>query len=64
QTIQPLDKSTVRKLHSGQVIIDIESIVKELIENALDAHAHSIDVKLVDNGLNLIQVMDDGHGID
>ncbi|KAI9255633.1 histidine kinase-like ATPase [Phascolomyces articulosus] len=64
QAIQPLDTSTVRQLHSGQVIVDIESIVKELIENALDANAHSIDVKLVNNGLKLIQVKDDGYGID
>lgn len=31
-SIQALDKSTVRNIHSGQVIVDIESIVKELVE--------------------------------
>ncbi|KAI9495913.1 hypothetical protein BDB00DRAFT_177043 [Zychaea mexicana] len=64
RAIEALDKTTVRRLHSGQVIVDIDSIVKELIENALDANARSIDVKLVDNGLKLVQVKDDGHGID
>ncbi|KAI8393440.1 histidine kinase-like ATPase [Radiomyces spectabilis] len=61
--IHALDKSTIRSLHSGQVIVDLVAIVKELVENALDARATAIDVKLVDRGLNSIQVKDNGHGI-
>ncbi|KAI8137717.1 hypothetical protein BJV82DRAFT_566140 [Fennellomyces sp. T-0311] len=64
QAIHALDPTTVRQIHSGQVIVSIESIVKELIENALDAAATSIEVRIVNNGLTLIQVKDDGYGID
>ncbi|KAI7883808.1 hypothetical protein K492DRAFT_235191 [Lichtheimia hyalospora FSU 10163] len=69
RSIQALDQATVRNLHSGQAIIDIETIVKELVENALDANASSIDIKLVNKGLKLIQashwvvVKDNGIGI-
>ncbi|KAL9537541.1 hypothetical protein MBANPS3_011687 [Mucor bainieri] len=72
-TIKVLDKSTIQHLHSGQVIVDIEAIVKELIENSLDAHATSIELVFINNGLESIQrlptyfhnkVKDDGVGIE
>ncbi|KAI9284195.1 hypothetical protein BC943DRAFT_86723 [Umbelopsis sp. AD052] len=61
--IHPLAKETVRFLNSGQVITDLSTIVKELVENALDAKASSIEVKLVDYGLSAITVKDNGSGI-
>ncbi|KAI9310435.1 histidine kinase-like ATPase, partial [Dichotomocladium elegans] len=61
--IRTLDKNIAQRLHTGQVIVDVESIVKELIENSLDAHASNVDILLVDNGLTEIQVKDDGCGI-
>ncbi|KAG1473652.1 hypothetical protein G6F56_000833 [Rhizopus delemar] len=67
-SIQALDKSTVRNIHSGQVIVDIESIVKELVENSLDASATFIELKLIDHGLHSIQartaLVDNGRGIE
>ncbi|KAK4509202.1 Ubiquitin conjugation factor E4 [Mucor velutinosus] len=62
--IKVLDKNTIQHLHSGQVIVDIEAIVKELIENSLDAHATSIELVFINNGLESIQVKDDGDGIE
>ncbi|KAI8985451.1 hypothetical protein BDB01DRAFT_834976 [Pilobolus umbonatus] len=61
--IYSLDKHTIRHLHSGQVITDIESIVKELIENSIDAQAGSIELKLIEYGLHSIYIKDDGQGI-
>ncbi|ORX78978.1 hypothetical protein K493DRAFT_412306 [Basidiobolus meristosporus CBS 931.73] len=61
--IQPLEKETVRKISSGQVIIEVDNVVKELFENALDAKATSITVRLVDGGLTSISVKDNGQGI-
>ncbi|GAN04767.1 conserved hypothetical protein [Mucor ambiguus] len=63
-TIKVLDKSTIQNLHSGQVIVDIEAIVKELIENSLDAHATSLELVFINNGLESIQIKDDGEGIE
>ncbi|KAI8967091.1 histidine kinase-like ATPase [Mycotypha africana] len=62
-SIHVLDTSTIRNIHSGQVITDVEAIVKELLENSLDAHATSIDVVSIYNGLESIQVKDNGDGI-
>ncbi|KAI9468904.1 MAG: hypothetical protein EXX96DRAFT_589667 [Benjaminiella poitrasii] len=62
--IKVLDNTTVRNLHSGQVIVDVESIVKELLENSIDAHATSIELVLINNGVESIQIKDDGDGID
>ncbi|ORX62231.1 hypothetical protein DM01DRAFT_1298847 [Hesseltinella vesiculosa] len=62
-SIQSLDSHTARRIHSGQVITNIESIAKELVENALDAKATSIEIKLMDDGLEAIEVIDNGSGI-
>ncbi|KAJ1975997.1 hypothetical protein H4R34_004135, partial [Dimargaris verticillata] len=62
-TIQSLPALTLRKLCSGQAIPDVPSIVKELIENALDAQATSVTLKLVNHGLTAITVTDNGQGI-
>ena len=47
-----LPQSTVRLIGSSQVITSVTSVVKELIENSLDAGATSIDIKLVSTNFN------------
>lgn len=62
-SLHAIDAASVRKICSGQVITDICSAVKELVENALDAGARKISVTLGDCGLGFIDVSDDGSGI-
>ena len=50
--LHQLPQSTVRLIGSSQVITSVASVVKELIENSLDAGATSIDVKLVSTNFN------------
>ncbi|RUS12504.1 histidine kinase-like ATPase, partial [Endogone sp. FLAS-F59071] len=61
--IHQLATDTIRHLNSGQVIVHLDNVVKELVENALDAKATSIEVKLVENGLTSLSVKDNGVGI-
>ncbi|KAF7655820.1 hypothetical protein LDENG_00049500 [Lucifuga dentata] len=61
--MKQLPPDTVRLLSSSQVIISVVSVVKELVENSLDAGASSIDVKLENYGLDRIEIRDNGHGI-
>ena len=42
QSIKPIDKKTVHRIASGQVIIDLATAVKELVENSIDAGARTI----------------------
>jgi len=55
-SIQAIDKTSVSKICSGQVILDLATAVKELVENALDAGATTIEVRLKEHGLQLIEV--------
>ncbi|CAG8500969.1 7153_t:CDS:10 [Dentiscutata erythropus] len=61
--IRSLDNNTIRRISSGQVITKVEDVVKELIENSIDARATSIEVRLVGDGLTSIVVKDNGIGI-
>lgn len=61
--IAALPSTTVRQIGSQQVIIDPSSVVKELIDNSLDARAKSIFVDITANTISSIQVKDDGHGV-
>ena len=58
-----LPGKTVQLLTSGQIISNVSSLVKELIENSLDAGAEHVEVVMEKFGLNRIQVVDNGNGI-
>ncbi|KAF4465594.1 DNA mismatch repair PMS2 [Fusarium albosuccineum] len=62
-TIKQIDGRTVHQIQSGQVIVDLCSVVKELVENSVDAGATSIDIRFKNQGLDLIEVADNGAGI-
>lgn len=61
--ISALPSETVLALGSSQVIVDSLSVVKELVDNALDATASSVFVDISLNSLDVIQVKDNGYGI-
>ncbi|NXI41380.1 PMS1 protein, partial [Galbula dea] len=61
--MKQLSTEAVRLLSSSQVITSVVNVVKELIENSLDADATNIDIKLEDYGFNKIEVRDNGSGI-
>ncbi|XP_076016700.1 PMS1 protein homolog 1 [Genypterus blacodes] len=61
--MKQLPADTVRLLSSSQVVTSVVNVVKELVENSLDAGASSIDVKLENYGLDRIEVRDNGHGV-
>uniref|UniRef100_A0A2D4LA55 HMG box domain-containing protein n=2 Tax=Micrurus spixii TaxID=129469 RepID=A0A2D4LA55_9SAUR len=61
--MKQLSAETVRLLSSSQVIVSVVSVVKELVENSLDANSTSIDVKLENYGFEKIEVRDNGDGI-
>ena len=61
--IRLLSENTINQIAAGEVIERPASAVKELVENAIDAGAHNIDVVMVEGGRKLISVSDDGRGM-
>ncbi len=62
--IKRLDKEVIYKIRAGEVVEDPASCVKELIENSLDAKAKKIHIYVEDGGKRLIEVKDNGEGMD
>ncbi|CDO63715.1 DNA mismatch repair protein PMS1, putative [Plasmodium reichenowi] len=61
--IKNIGEESIHNICSSQVIFTLSSVVKELVENSIDANASEIKIKLVESGIKLIEVNDNGVGI-
>ncbi|XP_065190185.1 mismatch repair endonuclease PMS2-like [Sycon ciliatum] len=62
-SVRAIDAEAVHRICSGQVVVDLATAVKELVENSLDAGSTQVDIRLRDHGSQLIEVSDNGKGI-
>ncbi|XP_046563090.1 mismatch repair endonuclease PMS2-like [Haliotis rubra] len=63
-SIQAIDRGSVHRICSGQVVLTLAIAVKELVENSVDARATSVEVKLKEYGSESIEVSDNGTGVE
>ena len=61
--INILDEHTSNKIAAGEVVERPASVVKELMENSIDAGSKNITIEIEEGGVSLIRIIDDGHGI-
>ena len=62
--IQVLDQVTIDKIAAGEVVERPASVVKELVENAIDAKAAAVTVEVKEGGISFMRIADNGCGID
>ena len=62
--IKVMSENLANKISAGEVVEKVASVVKELVENSIDALSNEIDVELRNSGLNSIVVIDNGNGMD
>ncbi|KAB5555454.1 hypothetical protein PHYPO_G00034430 [Pangasianodon hypophthalmus] len=64
RAIRAIDKHSVHQICSGQVVLTLATAVKELVENSIDAGATQVDIRLKENGTELVEVSDNGKGVE
>ncbi|KAL4624573.1 mismatch repair endonuclease PMS2 [Arapaima gigas] len=62
--IRPIDRHSVHQICSGQVVLTLATAVKELVENSIDAGATTVEIRLKEYGVELVEVSDNGTGVE